>query len=256
VREPVLIAVRRPPVVALLWLVGSLARAQTPAEVHGWLEEIDRTRNAFDEAVITAHAAQYAEGKEQPGAADFDVYTKGRDRALIVFRGGKNAGRKILTNGEKMWLLIPGASNPLPITANQRLMGGASVADVARLRFAEDYTAEARPGTETVEGRAARVLDLTAKNPRSSYPKVVLWYDAGAKRPVKVLFTLPSGKEAKEVVFAGFGTSHGRTTVTRMDIRDLLGRESNVITRLEYRDYKPAKLDDALFTPQGALAFS
>ena len=101
-----------------------------------------------------------------------------------------------------------------------------------------------------------RVLDLTAKNPRAAYPKVVLWYDAAAKRPVKVLFTLPSGKEAKEVLFAAFGTSHGRTTVTRMDIRDLLGRDSQVVTRLEYRDYRPAKLDDRLFTPEGALAFS
>jgi len=241
---------------ALLSLLSPLAFAQTPAEVHSWLEGIDRTRNAFEEAVITAHAAQLDGGVEQPGATDFDVYTKGRDKALIVFRGGKNAGRKILTNGDRMWLLVPGASNPLPITANQRLMGGASVADVARLRFAEDYDATARPGTEAVEGKATRVLDLTAKSSRAAYPKVVLWYDPAAKLPVKVLFTLPSGKEAKEVVFSGFGTSRGKTTVTRMDIRDLLGRDSRVVTRLEYRDYKPAKLADEIFTPQGALGFS
>ena len=237
-------------------LLTAVASAQTPDEVHSWLEGIDRTRNAFDEAVITAHAAQLAGGVEQPGAADFDVYTKGRDKALIVFRGGKNSGRKILTNGDRMWLLVPGASNPLPITANQRLMGGASVGDVARLRFAEDYPATARPGSETVEGRATRVLDLAAKSPKAAYPKVVLWYDAAAKLPIKVLFSLPSGKEAKEVVFSGFGTSHGKTTVTRMDIRDLLGRDSKVVTRLEYRKYEPAKLDDGIFTPQGALGFS
>jgi hypothetical protein len=240
----------------LLALLAPCARAQSPDEVHAWLEGIDRTRNAFDEAVITAHAAQWAGNAEQPGAVDFDVYTKGRDKALIVFRGGKNSGRKILTNGDRMWLLVPGASNPLPITANQRLMGGASVADVARLRFADDYTAAARPGSENVEGRATRVLDLTAKSGKAPYPKVVLWYDPAAKLPVKVLFSLPSGKEAKEVVFSGFGTSHGKTTVTRMDIRDLLGRDSNVTTRLEYRDYKPAKLSDEIFTPQGALGFS
>ncbi len=249
---------RRLAAIALLLplvLPASIAAGESSSEVRSWLEEIDRTRNAFDEAVITAHAAQYAGGTEQPGAVDFDVYTKGRDKALIIFRGGKNSGRKILTNGDKMWLLVPGASNPLPITANQRLMGGASVADVARLRFAEDYDATVRPGTE-VDGRATRVLDLTAKSPQAAYPKVVLWYDEAARRPAKVAFYLPSGKEAKEVVFAAFGTSHGKTTVTRMDIRDLLGRDSNVVTRLEYRDYKPAKLDDRIFTPEGALAFS
>jgi len=240
----------------LAMLLTPFAAAQTPADVQAWLEGIDRTRNAFEEAVITAHAAQFAGDAEQPGAVDFDVYTKGRDKALIVFRGGKNSGRKILTSGDRMWLLVPGASNPLPITANQRLMGGASVADVARLRFAEDYTATARPGTETIAGHAARVLDLTAKSPKAPYPKVVLWYDPAAKLPVKVLFSLPSGKEAKEVLFSGFGTSHGKTIVSRMDIRDLLGRDSNVVTRLEYRDYKPAKLPDSIFTPEGALGFS
>jgi hypothetical protein len=241
--------------VALLFLVAGPSWAQTPAEVHSWLTEVDARRNAFDEAVISARATQLTGGQAQ-GSANFDIYTKGRDRGLILFRGGKNSGRKVLTVGNRMWLLVPGASNPLPITANQRLMGGASVADVARLRFADDYDATARPGTETVEGKATRVLDLTAKSPRAAYPKVVLWYDPAAKLPVKVLFSLPSGKEAKEVVFSGFGSSRGKTTVTRMDIRDLLGRDSRVVTRLEYRDYKPAKLSDEIFTPQGALGFS
>ena len=93
--------------------------------------------------MITARASQLEDGKET-GSADFDIYIKGRDKALIVFRGGKNDGRKALTVGEKMWLLVPGAQNPIPITANQRLMGGASFGDVARMRFAEDFQAQPR----------------------------------------------------------------------------------------------------------------
>ena len=37
-----------------------------------------------------------------------------------------------------------------------------------------------------------------------------------------------------------------------MEIRDLLSRDPRAFTRLEYLDYRPAKLDDALFTPDGA----
>jgi hypothetical protein len=37
-----------------------------------------------------------------------------------------------------------------------------------------------------------------------------------------------------------------------MEIRDLLSKDTRAVTRLEYLDYKPAKLDDALFTPEGA----
>lgn len=242
-------------VFAAAFVVGAFVCAQAPEEVTGWLANVDAARNAFEEAVIRARAAQVVAGKET-GSADFDIYTKGRDRGLIVFRGGKNSGRKILTVGDKMWLLVPGASHPLPITANQRLMGGASVGDVARLRFAEDFTASLRPGSETIESRACRVLDLRAKSPRSPYPSVVLWYDPAAKLPAKILFRLPSGRDAKEVVFAKFAASHGRTTVREMDIRDLLAGDPAALTRLEYLDYRPAKLDDAIFTPEGALGFS
>src|SRR5512135_59209 len=104
------------------------------------------------------------------GSADFDVYTKGRDRGLIVFRGGSNSGRKVLTEGPRMWLIVPGASRPIPVSPNQRLLGGASMGDVASLRFAEDFTAVLRPEPETVGGKTCRVLDLAAKSPGAPYP--------------------------------------------------------------------------------------
>ncbi len=230
--------------------------AASSAEVQGWLEAIDSTRNAFDEAVISARASQVKGGVEQPDAAKFDIYVKGRDHGLIVFRGGKNSGRKILTAGDRMWLLVPGASNPLPVTPNQRLMGGASMGDVARLRFADDYVGTARPGSEMSGGKSCRVLDLQAKSTRAAYPRVVMWFDAAARLPVRVVFSLPSGKEAKEILFQKFSSSHGKTIVASMDIRDLLAKESDAVTRLDYLDYKPAKLSDAIFTPEGALAFS
>jgi outer membrane lipoprotein-sorting protein len=220
-------------------------------EVQQWLQEADATRNAFEEAVITARASQIV-GDKVTGAADFEIYTKGREKGLIVFRGGSNSGRKVLTDGPRMWLIIPGASRPIPVTPNQRLMGGASMADVASLRFAEDYTATLRPGTEEVAGKTCRVLDLAAKAPRAPYPRVVLWWNEVERHPAKVLFFLPSGKEAKEVTFTRFSRKAGRTVVSEMEIRDLLSKDPRAVTRLEYLDYRPAKLDDALFTPEGA----
>ena len=91
----------RKAVVGLLLLVASAASAQSAAEVQSWLRAVDDARNALGEAKITARASQLEDGKVA-GAADFDIYIKGRDRALIVFRGGKNDGRKALTVGEKM----------------------------------------------------------------------------------------------------------------------------------------------------------
>src|SRR3954468_18267022 len=166
---------RRLALLAAAWLSAAVTGAQTPAtpsptggsatspEVRRWLQAVDDSRNAFPELKLSARATQIQNGAPS-GSADFDVYVKGRDRVLLVFRGGKNDGRKALTLGDKMWLIVPGAEHPVPITANQRLMGGASFGDVARLRFAEDFDAAAKPGTEKVGDRDCRVLELTAKS--------------------------------------------------------------------------------------------
>lgn len=232
-------------------LTAAFLLAATQPDISEWLKAADATRNAFDEAVITARASQVVAGKVT-GSTDFEVYTKGRDRGLIIFRGGSNSGRKVLTDGPRMWLIVPGASRPIPVTPNQRLLGGASMGDVASLRFAEDFTATLRPGSESVAGKTCRVLDLTAKSPRASFPRVVLWWNEAERLPARVVFFLPSGKEAKEVTFTKFSRKAGRTIVSEMEIRDLLARDSRAVTRLEYTDYRPAKLDDRLFTPEGA----
>ncbi|MFY9552672.1 MAG: outer membrane lipoprotein-sorting protein [Thermoanaerobaculia bacterium] len=236
-----------------LLLAAQLAVAPSEAEVKAWLSAVDEARQAFTEAKITARATQLAEGKPT-GSADFDIYVKGRDRALIVFHGGKSDGRKALTVGDKMWLIVPGAEHPVPITKNQRLMGGASFGDVASMRLAEDYTAVLRPGTETVAGRATYVLDLAAISPKAAYPQVTLWLDTEEKLPRKLLFFLPSGREAREVTFTRFRKVRDKTAVAEMEVRDLLGPKAGQVTRLEYLDIQPAKIDDGVFTPDGAKA--
>ena len=236
----------------LLLFVAAAASAQSAAEVQSWLRAVDDARNALGEAKITARASQ-VEGDKVAGTADFDIYIKGRDKALIVFRGGKNDGRKALTVGDKMWLLVPGAEHPVPITANQRLMGGASFGDVARIRFAEDFTATARPEMEKVGEHECRVLDLTAVSTKVAYPKVTLWLDAsGELLPRKLVFFLPSGRAAREVRFTKFRKVQGKNAVAEMEIQDLFGSKTQALTRLEYLDIQPAKIDDKVFTPDGA----
>jgi hypothetical protein len=215
------------------------------------LAAVDATRNAFEEAIISARATQVVDGKEM-GSADFDVYVKGRDRGLIVFRGGRNGGRKVLTSGERMWLLVPGSSHPVPITANQRLLGGASFGDVARLRFSEDYSARGTGESENVGGQDCRVLELTAKSPRVSFPRVLLSVNEKDRTPCRVRFFLASGKEARAVTFTKFRQLAGKTVVAEMEVRELLGSASRTVTRLEYRDYRKARLDAKIFTPEGA----
>jgi len=236
---------------ATFLLTGTLSAPAAPGtDVGRWLADVDAVRLAFPEAIIAARATHVA-GGAIAGSADFDVYRKAGGRVLLVFRGGKNGGRKVLTVGEKMWLIVPGARNPVPISANQRLLGGASFGDVARLSFAQDFTPILR-GTESVEGRPCHVVELTAKSARAPYPRVTLWLDQAERLPRQALFYLPSGKAVRRVNFTRFLTTLGKRVVGEMEIRELLGRESSAVTRLEYRDYRPAKIDDKIFTPEGA----
>jgi outer membrane lipoprotein-sorting protein len=235
----------------LLALAALPASSQAPSDVQALVAAVDATRNVFEEAIITARATQVVDGKET-SHADFDVYVKGRDQSLIVFRGGKNGGRKVLTKRDRMWLLVPGSTNPVPITANQRLLGGASFGDVARLRFSEDYTGKATGQIESAAGRACVVLELTAKSPKISFPRVLLSVDEKQRVPCRVRFFLASGKEIRAVTFTKFRQQRGRTVAAEMEIRDLLGAASRTVTRLEYRDYKLARLDSSIFTPEGA----
>jgi hypothetical protein len=246
-------SVRRVAFFVGLALVALPAFPQSSGDLTGLLAAVDATRNAFEEAVITARATQVTNGKEAT-SVDFDVYVKGRDRGLIVFRGGRNGGRKVLTNGDRMWLLVPGSTHPVPITPNQRLLGGASFGDVARLRFAEDYTAKATGASETVGGKACRVLELTSKSPRVSFPRILLSVNEPEKTPCRVRFFLASGREARAVTFTRFRQQAGKTVVAEMEVRELLGSASasGAVTRLEYRDYRKAHLDPKIFTPEGA----
>jgi hypothetical protein len=247
-------AVRGPLSAVSLILAAAFAAAQAPEEVHQWLKDVDASRSAFGEAKLRARATQVQNGKVL-GTADFDIYVKGRERALIVFRGGRNDGRKALTVGPKMWLIVPGAEHPVPITQNQRLMGGASFADVASLRFAEDFDPTLRPGTEACGDRVCRVIDLAAKAPGAAYPRATLWLDAeGERLPRKIVFAFSTGLAAREVTFTKFRTVQGRNVVAEMEIRELFGPKQDTITRLEYLQIQPAKIDDSIFTPDGAKA--
>ena len=218
------------------------------------LELADAPKNAFPEAVLHARVVVTENGAPQV-PAEFDLYKKGEDRGLVVFTAGKQKGRKILTVGERFWILVPGASHPIAVTPNQRLMGGASLGDVAKLQFSKEFDAVLEPAAETVAGLSCDVLDLKAKSAASSYGSGRLWTDREQHLARKAVLNLVSGKPAKEILFDRYGKENGKTVLLSMSIRDLLAGPSGPVTRLEYSNYRVAKIDDQFFTPEGALKF-
>ncbi len=72
--------------------------------------------------------------------------------------------------------------------------------------------------------------------------------------PRKLVFSFTSGQQAREVTFTKFRKVQNRTVVAEMEIRELFGPKVKTITRLEYLEIQPAKIDDSIFTPEGAKA--
>jgi hypothetical protein len=216
------------------------------------LQRADAPHDAFPEGLIDLRVAVAEHGKE-PVEAAIDLFVQGNDRSLCVFREGKQKGRKILTVADHVWLIVPGASRPIPVSKSQRLMGAASFGDIARLRFADEYEGTLREGESAVPGNGGatpcRVLDLKAKRAGSAYPTAVLWIgrDDGLARRLRL--SLASGKEAKEVLFTGYG-EHLR--LASMEIRDLLSKDGGTVTTLAFLSYEPKTLDPKMFEPVGA----
>ena len=217
------------------------------------LRAADATRHVIEEGVISVRVLVRA-GDETPALSELDVYVKGPNRTLCVFREGKQKARKVLVIGDRVWLIVPGSKRPIPVSANQRLLGGASVADLARLRLAEEFEGTLREGVESVEDTPCWVLDLKARSAKASYAAGVLWVGQEDRLPRRLRLTLRSGKEAKEILFNAFRREGSRLVLARMEIRHLLAHERGEVTVLDFLRYQPASLDSAIFSPGEAAA--
>jgi hypothetical protein len=228
-------------------LCAGLSRAQTDATE--LLRRADAAKHGIDEGVIRIRASMKKKDETQATPVELEVRVKGGDRMRCTFVDGPQKGREVLAVGEKTWLLVPGASRPIPVSASQKLLGGASLGEIGRLRLFDTYTATRRPGEEEADGVRSVVLDLAAKSKKAQYPKGVLWVGKEDELPRLLRLSLSSGKEAKEIRFVSFERQRGKTVLRRMEVRHLLYSERGTETTLEFLGYEPESLPDSVFEP-------
>jgi hypothetical protein len=243
---------------ALLVTMLGAAADTTPArevDAHALLVRADAPRQQFLNARISVRAT-LSRGDKPESVSHLELHIGDEDHQLVLFKDSKAKGRKFLLRGDKSWLLVPGSKHPVAISANQRMLGNISFADLARINLATDYSGRVRPDLEpcpTLDGPGSavcRVVDISANTRRAPYASGTLWID-GRGLAVHTVFALASGKPARAVDH-GY-VQHGAAWILkRTVIKDLLSGEDS-ITALDYLDHQPARYSEATFDPDYAL---
>lgn len=174
--------------------------------------------------------------------AKLEIWVKDSKRSLIRYI--KPKGRSMLFIDQNMWIYIAGSRRALRISPRQRLLGGASNADIARLHYADDYVIETTE--DTFDGK--RILTLKRKSKKTAYASIKLTIAGDEGRPVKAVFYDSSGDRAiKTAYFEEYLPVLGRSRPTQFRIIDHLDRDKETI--LTYSDFKFEETPDQWFNP-------
>lgn len=172
-----------------------------------------------------------------------EVSVKDRTKSLVRYTmPAKSRGRAILFVGNNMWVYVPGTRRALRISPQQRILGGVSTADVARIVYSEDY----RITKTTVEG-ANRVLQLAPKTKGAAYGRIDLIIDA-TDAPLSAVYFAGNGtRKLKTVTFAGYSPVLGEMRPTRFEFVD--HADGGAITHVTYSQFKTTTTPQAWYQP-------
>jgi outer membrane lipoprotein-sorting protein len=216
----------------LIILTAEPTFAITPQKI---LEKADLVRAPFESFVMDVELVS------SDKKMNFRVYSKrGEDSLVIYLLPRKERGKLLLMKEESLWIYIPGTRRALRITPMQRLMGGVSNGDIARLRWSKDYDVRLLK-----EDQEIYELELTALKPGATYHRLELSIEKGSFKPIKAKVYLKSGKLYKTIYFTGFRAFAGKIMATELKFVDHLKADKETLMTFSNVEYK--KIPDRYF---------
>jgi outer membrane lipoprotein-sorting protein len=232
----------------LLILAASFLRLVSAAEdPNALVSKADRIRapdGAYEfEAVIVTY-----DGDAKKAENSYKGYVKDLDHVLVEFKAPPSErGKSLLMLGEDLWIYLPNIKKPVRIPLQQRLVGNVANGDMARSKFAADYTSTIA-GEETVNGQETVILDLVAKSENKTYNKIRYWVLKADSRPVKAEFFTVSGQSLKTCIFEDFRPAAGAVRPMRLIFQDSINKNERSV--LAFASMTQKKLDDRMFTKE------
>jgi hypothetical protein len=232
---------------SILLLQFTISLAHAAPDAHRILIDSDQARGGGLPGIVWDIKLQSRDGEKVDESQRIQVKAVDESSVAETQEPVRFKGSKILQVERNMWLTKPGLSKPIPISPRQRMSGQASNGDIAATNYAKDYEAQMN-GTETLEGEACYVLDLSAKHKRATYDKIRYWVSVKRMVGVKAEFYSVSGKLLKTAKFE-YNNSieyQGRRApfVSKMTIRDAL---IDAETVMEFGTVKVKKISASEF---------
>ena len=176
----------------------------------------------------------------------YRILSKGNENTIVMTtEPASERGQIMLMKGRDLWIFMPAVSQPVRLPLAQRLTGAVANGDLARANFAGDY----KPvllRTETVDGEATYVLELTAVDRSVTYQRVVYWVRQANFYPRKAEFYSMSDRLLKTCHYEKFEKMAGRVRPTRLVMQDALRKGEESV--LDYAEMRLRDLPDKVFT--------
>ena len=177
-------------------------------------------------------------------------YAEGSKKSFTEYLSPeREKGTKMLKLDDKLWIYSPSSDRTIQISGHmlkQSVMGSdLSYEDMMDARKLTDIYTAVVSGSETIDGRKAWVIDLTAKVTDAAYEKQKIWVDQEKYVPLRQDMMAKSGKVLKRVSLSKVEKVGTRWYPKKMNYKDMLkqgkGTDFEVVS-IEFNPSIPAHI--------------
>jgi len=185
---------------------------------------------------------------QQTEARKYRVLSKGNANTVVMItEPASERGQIMLMKDRDLWVFLPDVSQPVRLSLAQRLTGQVANGDLARANFAGDYNPTILR-SDTIDGEAYHVLELTAVDRSVTYHRVLYWVKQSNNFPHRAEFYSLSNRLLKICVYESPKRMLGIMRPSRLVMQDALRKGEQSV--LEYGDMKVRELPDRVFTKE------
>ncbi len=188
------------------------------------LEELDK--NFFSLNMEFVMEMKILKKEKVKRTYEMKVVKKDKKMRLDILRPSIERDRRVLNDGDNLWMYLPRSSKLIKIPSKQAFLGGdASNRDILRISLVQDY--ELLGEVEEIDGQL--LLRLKAKDLKTSYNKVNFYLEKKTGFPIRQEMLSLSGQPIKIIKYDKFVEFEGSHFPSEVTILDQLKKDSKTI---------------------------